>query len=62
MGEQFILRCQECKAEQTLIVEHFTKLYAGMNRLGWGLIPTQHRHNVLGVCPSCIQVKALKGE
>ena len=53
MPDIFVLCCQDCEIKETVTVEHMTKLYEAMNRLGWALSPTQHGAEVLGVCPKC---------
>lgn len=58
MAEHYELRCA-CGVHQFVDVDHFTELYAAMNKVtlngntGWGLIPTQHGYIVKGVCPDC---------
>ena len=50
--ETFYIVCA-CGAAESMTVAHFTEVYAAINRLGWGLIPTQHAERMSGVCPAC---------
>jgi hypothetical protein len=42
-----------CGAIESIAVRHATEVYAKINRLGWGLIPTAHDAQMRGVCPEC---------
>jgi hypothetical protein len=42
-----------CGAIESVAVTHAFEVYAKINRLGWGLVPTQHSEHMSGVCPAC---------
>jgi hypothetical protein len=59
--ETFYIVCA-CGAAESMTVESFMHVYAEINRLGWGLVPTQHSERMKGVCPACRVVMDRHGE
>jgi hypothetical protein len=50
--ETYWIKCA-CGVSGEIKVTRFTEIYKEINRLGWGLIPTQHGASLSGVCPDC---------
>ena len=50
--KSFLIVCA-CGESRFVYVEQLSTVYAEINRLGWGLIPTQHGYHIQGVCPRC---------